>query len=132
MENTGSEPLDAVLSAKCDLGPGHPQELEVIFRDQRGSIVEPEFIYPLGKEPSGTQWYSGWDQPNGEWTLRGAGTQIAVVNAFPKDQVTRCLLNWTAKADYRVTLALWSAKRAIAPGQVLRLEADYEIRKYGS
>jgi hypothetical protein len=52
---------------------------------------------------------------------------LAVVNRFPKDQVTRCSLNWTAKADYRVTMGLWSAKRTLAPGETLKLEADYGI-----
>jgi hypothetical protein len=128
VENTGSSATDAVLNSKCDLAPEHPQELEVIFRSQEGRAVE-EVTFPPDEEPSGSQWYTDSEQPDGEWTLKGVGTQMAVVNRFPKDQVTRCSLSWTGKADSRVTMALWSAKRTLAPGEILKLEADYGISR---
>jgi hypothetical protein len=48
-----------------------------------------------------------------------------LVNRFPKDQVSRCFAGWTGKAENAVTLGLWSAKRALAAGETLKLEADY-------
>jgi hypothetical protein len=51
-----------------------------------------------------------------------------LVNRFPKEQVSRCFADWAGKAENVVTLGLWSAKRALAPGEALKLEADYGIR----
>ncbi len=126
VENTGSSAIDTVLNFRCDFDPKHPAESAVIFRSQAGKAMR-QAMLPPGEEPSGSEWYTDSDQPDGEWTLAGAETQLAVVNRFPKDQVTRCSLNWTAKADNRVTMGLWSAKRTLAPGETLKLEADYGI-----
>jgi hypothetical protein len=50
-----------------------------------------------------------------------------LVNRFPKDQVSRCFARWTGKTENSMTMGIWSAKRSLAPGKTLRLEADYEI-----
>jgi len=124
--NTGNSSIEAVLNFQCDFDPKHPAESAVIFRSQAGKAMR-QAVLPPGEEPSGSQWYTDSDQPDGEWTLSGMEAQRAVVNSFPKDQVTRCSLNWTAKAESRVTMSLWSAKRTLAPGETLKLEADYGI-----
>ena len=102
-----------------------------------------------GEDPEGVQWYAGQDQPDGRWTLRGVGndshwhagselpdgeytlsgpgTRMALVNTFPKDQVARCMVKWSRRKEAPLTMTLWSAKRALAPGETLKLEADYEI-----
>jgi hypothetical protein len=128
VENTGTSAADAVLNSRCDISPKFIDKSVVTFRSQVGKTVQ-KAVLPPGEEPDGSQWYADSDQPDGEWTLTGVGTRMAVVNSFPKDQVTRCLLNWIGKADSRVTLGLWSAKRTLAPGESLKLEADYEITK---
>lgn len=84
-------------------------------------------ILEQGKEPTGSQWYAASDLPRGNWTLLGLGMNLAVINRFPTDQVSRCLVNWTGKAENRVTLTLWSAKRSLAPGETLKLVGDYEL-----
>jgi len=126
VENTGGSAADAVLSSRCDAGPKDIEESVVNFLSQDGKTVQRRLLAP-GQEPSGSQWYDGSEQPDGEWTLTGVGSQMAVVNSFPKDQATRCLVNWTGKAGSRVTMTVWSAKRTLAPGETLKLEADYEI-----
>jgi hypothetical protein len=98
----------------------------IIFRNQAGKNVRKTVLTPE-EEPAGSQWYADSEQPDGEWALTAGGTQMTAVVTFPKDQVTRCNANWTAKADIRVTLSLWSAKRALAPGETLKLEADYAV-----
>jgi len=128
LENTGSSALDAVLSSRCDVAPRDLEKSAVIFRNQAGKTVQQAVLSP-GEEPTGSQWYADLDQPDGEWTLTGVGTRMALVNSFPKDQVTRAFMNWSGKADSRVTLTLWSAKRTLAPGETLKLEADYQISK---
>jgi hypothetical protein len=55
---------------------------------------------------------------------------MAVVKSFPQDQVMRSYVNWSDKADSRVTLTLWSAQRTLAPGETLKLEVDYEISRW--
>jgi hypothetical protein len=128
VKNSGSSALDAVLSSRCDVALKHLEKSAVIFRDQAGKTVEKAVLMP-GEEPTGSQWYAGSDQPDGEWALTGVETQMAAVNSFPKYQVTRTFMNWTGKADSRVTLTLWSAMRTLAPGETLELEADYGISK---
>jgi len=44
-------------------------------------------------------------------------------------EVSRCFVEWTGKAESRVTLGRWSVKRSLAPGGALTLGADYEIKK---
>jgi len=126
VENSGASATDAVMNSTCDLAPQHLERSAVVFRSQAGKNVQ-QAVLPPEKEPSGSQWYAGSEQPDGEWTLNGMGTQMAVANRFSKDQVTRCSLNWTGKAESLVTMSLWSAKRTLAPGESLKLEADYEI-----
>jgi hypothetical protein len=128
VENTGRSAVDALLNFQSNLGPQRLEESAVVFRSQAGQAVRRAVLLPE-EEPSGSLGVEGSEQPDGEWTLTGAGAQMAVVNSFPKDQVTRCSVNWTGKADSRVTMALWSAKRTLAPGETLKLEADYEISK---
>jgi hypothetical protein len=98
------------------------------FRQQDGKTVEQRLIQ-AGQEPTGSKVYDGSEQPDGEWTLSEAGAGLALVNRFPRDQVSRCFAHWTGKAENAVTLGLWSAKRALAPGEALKLEADYGIHK---
>ena len=69
-------------------------ESAVIFRSQAGKTVQKTVLSP-GEEPTVRSGMTGSDQPDGEWTLTGVGTRMALVNSFPKDQVTRCLVNWS-------------------------------------
>jgi hypothetical protein len=96
------------------------------FRQQDGKTVEQRLLQ-AGQEPTGSKVYDGSEQPDGEWMLSEAGTGLVLVNRFPKDQVSRCFAHWTGKAENAMTLGLWSAKRALGPGETLKLEADYGI-----
>jgi hypothetical protein len=128
LENRGSSSIDAVICSRCSLGLDRPEELRVSFGTQAGKTVE-QALFPAGQEPSGSQWYAGSDQPDGEWSLQGVRTQIAVINRFRKEQVGRCSLNWTGKAEAQLTLGLWSANRTLAPGETLELAGDYEVSR---
>ncbi len=128
VENTGSAAIDAVLSARFEIAPKEIDKAAIAFRNQSGTPVQKPVLTP-GQEPSGSQWYAGSEQPDGEWAVNEAAAHIAAVNTFPTEQVARCNANWTGKADSRVTLSLWSAKRNLAPGETLRLDTDYEIRR---
>jgi hypothetical protein len=127
LQNTSSSVLDAVLHSRCDAGPKHIEESVVNFHSQQGKTVLRRLLSPE-LEPSGSQWYEGSEQADGEWTLSGFGNGSSVVNHFPKDQVTRGLVIWSAKAETLVRMGLWSTKRSLGPGETLELEADYEIR----
>jgi hypothetical protein len=128
VENTGNSPLDAVLSARYDVELRNLQEAMLSFRAQGGETVH-KALWTPGMEPTATDWYADSAMPDGEWSLTGLGTQLAAAIAFRKDQVTRCNTSWTGKAVRRVTMSVWSAKRALAPGESLKLEADYKISK---
>jgi len=47
--------------------------------------------------------------------------------SLAKDQVACCFLNWTAKGENRVGLAVASHRRTLKPGDRLTLDADYGI-----
>ena len=128
LQNTSSSALDAVLHSRCDAGPGHIEGSVVDFHSQDGNSVRRTLLSPE-LEPAGSHWYDGQEQPDGEWTLSGFDNGLSVVNRFPKDQVTRGLMIWSAKGQNLVRVGLWSAKRTLKPGETLTLEADYAIRK---
>jgi hypothetical protein len=128
LENGGASALDVVLQSRCVVDPKSMDRAVLSFRQQDGKTVEQKLIQPE-QEPRGSKVYDGTEQPDGEWMLSGAGTGLVLVNHFPKDQVSRCFARWTGKAENAVTMGLWSAKRALGPGEALKLEADYGIHK---
>jgi hypothetical protein len=126
LENASASALDVVLQSRCVVGPRSMDRAVLSFRQQDGKTVEQKLIEP-GQEPRGSKVYDGVEQPNGEWMLSEAGSGPVLVNRFPKDQVSRCFAQWTGKTENVVTMGLWSAKRALAPGEALKFEADYGI-----
>ena len=128
LENTGTSTLDVVLQSRCELDPKSAKRAILTFRRQDGKAVDQRLIQP-GEEPSGYKIYYGHEQPNGEWRLANPATGQALVNRFPKPEVSRCFVDWTGKAENGVTLGLWSPKRTLGPGEDLKLEADYAIEK---
>jgi hypothetical protein len=150
VENGGGSAVDAVLNSNCDFSVKRRVESAVTFRSQAGKSVQQPVLSP-GEDSEGVQWYAGPDLPDGKWTLQGvgndsqlyagserpdkeytltgAGTRMAVVTNFPKDQVARCMVKWSRRKETVLNMTLWSAKRALAPGETLKLEADYGIGK---
>jgi hypothetical protein len=128
LENGGASTLEVVLQSRCVVGPSSMERGILSFRRQDGKTTEQRLI-EAGQEPRGSKVYEGLEQPDGEWMLSEAGTDLVLVNRFPKDQVSRCFARWTGKTENSVTWGLWSAKRALAPGETLQLEADYGIHK---
>jgi hypothetical protein len=128
LENAGTSVLDVVLQSQYEFDAKSTYRAVLSFRQQDGKRVDQRLI-ELGQEPTGSKVYEGSEQPDGEWVLSDAGTGPVLVNRFPKEQVSRCFADWTGKAENVVTLGLWSAKRALAPGEALKLEAEYGIRK---
>jgi hypothetical protein len=148
VENGGDSAVDAVLNSNCDLSAKRCVESSVTFRSQAGKTVRQPVLSP-GEDSEGVQWYAGPDLPDGKWTLQGVGnasklhagsewpdgeysltgakTRMSVVTSFPKDQVARCMVKWTRRKENPLTMTLWSAKRTLAAGETLKLEADYEI-----
>jgi hypothetical protein len=127
LENSGTSALDAVLQLRCELDPGSLEEVVLAFRGQDGKAVEKKLVEPE-QQPSGSETYTGLALPDGEWQLLNRGVGLALVNRFSKEHVARSFVRWTAKAMNSVTLGLWSEKRTLKPGALLRLEANYEIR----
>jgi hypothetical protein len=128
LENGSASALDIVLQSRCVVDSRSMDRALLSFRQQNGKTVEQKLIEP-GQEPRGSKVYDGLEQPDGEWMVSEAGTGPVLVHRFPKDQVSRCFARWTGKTENSVTLGLWSAKRTLAPGEALTLEADYGIHK---
>ncbi len=128
LENGGASALDAVIQSRCLVGSRSLDRAALSFHQQDGKAVEQKLIEP-GQEPRGSKVYDASEQPDGEWVFANPGTSEGVVNRFPKGQVSRCFAQWAGKSEPAVTLGLWSAKRTLAPGETLKLEADYGIPK---
>jgi len=130
LENTGTTTVEVALQSQIQIDPGgpNPQDMDdvvVRFRRQDGTAVELKLIKPA-EEPTGVETYTGTAQPDGEWRVVNRRTGRVLVNRFPKEQVARSGLFWTAKNQNHVTFMLWSEERALKPGESLRLDADYE------
>jgi hypothetical protein len=128
IENHGDAALDVVLQSRCVAGSRNFEGSSISFRRQDGKTTRQKLI-EAGLEPRGAVTYDGTEQPDGEWMLSDAGPGLTLINRFPKDQVSRCFARWTGKTDNSLTMGIWSVKRSLAPGENLRIEADYGIRR---
>jgi hypothetical protein len=127
VQNAGAAPLEVALVSRIEADPASGyQDLGVAFRAQDGSAVEKRLIEPE-TQPSGSESYTGVRRPDGEWRIVDRRTGAALINRFPKDQVERCNLSWTAKSQKRVTLDVWSNQHTLKPGESFQLEADYRV-----
>jgi len=126
LENPTNRPLPAALQSRWDVDPGDLRTVAVRYRKQDGGAVERALIEPE-KMPAGSESYNGGDQPDGEWRVVNRGAGLAMINRFPKEQVGRCSLTWTAKSENRVGLTVWSVSRVLRPGEQLKLNADYGV-----
>jgi hypothetical protein len=128
LENHGGAAQVVVLQSRCVVGPRNFEESSISFRRQDGRITQQRLI-EAGQEPKGAETYDGAEQPDGEWALSEAAPGLALVNRFPKEQASRCFARWTGKTENSMTMGIWSVKRSLAPGENLKLEADYGIRR---
>ncbi|MBZ5582416.1 MAG: DUF4838 domain-containing protein [Acidobacteriia bacterium] len=126
LENTSSAPLTAALQSQWDTDPGELQAVVVEYRRQDGGAVEKVLIEPE-KIPAASESYSGPGQPDGEWRVVNRRGGPALVSRFPKEQVGRCYLSWTAKSENRVSMAVSSVSRVLQPGERLTLDVDYGV-----
>jgi hypothetical protein len=124
LENATTAPMTAALESQWDVNPGDLASVVLRYRKQAGGNLEKAFIEPE-KMPSGSEVYSGGDQPDGEWRVVNRRGGPIWVSRFPKEQVGRCYLSWTAKSDNRVSMTVSSVSRWLRPGEQLRLAVDY-------
>jgi hypothetical protein len=124
LENATAAPVTAAVQSQWDVNPGDLASVVLRYRKQAGDAVEKAFIEPE-KMPSGSEVYNGGDQPDGEWRVVSRRGGPVWVSRFPKEQVGRCYLSWTAKSDNRVSMAVSSVSRSLRPGEQVRLAVDY-------
>lgn len=125
LENAGEEPVEVTLQSRWEIDPGPLGS--VSYRSQSGTEVHQQLILP-DRQPAGSVVFAERDQPDGEWTVTATNRDAAPVNRFRADQVARCSLNWTAKNENRVGMAVSSQRRKLQHGDTLALDADYGIR----
>ncbi len=73
----------------------------VRFGSQDGGAVEHALIEPE-KIPAGSETTAAPRQPDGEWRVVNRQGGPAMAMRFPKEQVGRCYLSWTARNQNRV------------------------------
>jgi len=123
----GQEMIEVTLQAQFDGDPGPLDDAVVEFRASDGRVVRKKLIV-TDAQPVGGDTYTGAARPAGEWRAVHLKTGLTLVNSFPADQPDRASLMFSAKNSSRVTLALWSPKRTLKPGESMRLNADYLVR----
>jgi hypothetical protein len=126
VENTSAAAIDAALVWRVESDPGCDyRDVEVRFRARDGTVVERALARPE-EQPSGSESYTGGRMPQGEWSVvnrrSGASFRAAVF-----EDAARANLSWTAKAQKRVTLEVWSAPRKLEPGERLQLRGAYGV-----
>jgi len=126
LENGGSTAVEAVLQSRCVAGLRDMKTSYLSIPRQDRGLMEQRLIEP-GQEPRGSKVYDGSELPEGEWRVSDVGPDLSLDNRFPKDQVSRCTARWTGKTENSLSLGIWSAKRTLGPGEMLKLEADYGI-----
>ena len=126
VENTATAPVNAVLNSSCEFSPKFLAQAAVVFRSRAGKSVH-YVMLPPGGVPDGVDGYAESDLPDGEWSLTGVESGRVFVTRFPNDQVVRCALKWSRRKEVPVTMSLWSAHRALAPGETITLVADYGV-----
>jgi hypothetical protein len=130
VENAGRSPVEVTLQSQFDGDPGPLDDTVVEFHASDGRVVRKQLIEP-GAQPVGGDNYVGAARPAGEWRAVHLKSGLALVNSFPPEQADRASLMFSAKNASRVTLALWSPKRTLKPGESMRLNADYAAQRAG-
>lgn len=126
LKNASPAPVEALLRSQCEADPGDLNHVVVSYKNQSSSSIERALIQPA-VEPSGGEVYSDLKQPDGEWRVARRSGETIIVNRFPKKQVARCILNWSAKNENRVSLAVVSTRKTLLSGESLKLESDYGV-----
>jgi hypothetical protein len=126
VENSTSVRVSAALQSQWDADPGDLRAVTLRYRRQDGGAVEKLLVEP-DKIPAGWETYSGAEQPDGEWRVINRRGGPVLVSRFPKEQMRRCYLDWTAKNENRVGMAVLSMFRTLQPGERMTLDADYGI-----
>lgn len=119
-ENNTGDPLQVTLQTRADLEPDDIDRARVALPAER-LLIRPE------EQPTGSETLKGAGVPNGEWSLRRAGAP-EIVNRFDRGLAERTTYSWNAKGWPRVTLGVWSKRKTLAPGERLRIDADYSVR----
>jgi hypothetical protein len=128
VENAGKTRVDAVIESRADVNPGDPDDPAIDFAYKRkDGRAEKEQLLPPLQENYGDVFFRDEQKPDGEWRLINTALGLALINRFPPDQVERCRLWWRGRKQNTISLGLWSPKRTLAPGESLRLEADYLV-----
>jgi len=124
-ENAGKTSVAAALQLRAEFAPGDIDTAAMQFIRTSGERIEKKFVV-AGEPPTGKETWTGKDRPAGEWRLVRGGD--ALFTRFSDAQVERSYLNWTAKSRPAVSFGVWSAERVLAPGESMRLDAEYGVK----
>jgi hypothetical protein len=75
-----------------------------------------------------SNWPVNGARPAGERRIVNSASGMALANLFTVEQVNHVALGWSAKSMCRVSLELYSKKKALQPGQTVNLDGGYEVR----
>jgi hypothetical protein len=127
-ENAGSGEINLALQTRLDLDPGRSVSPVVAFRRQDGGAWERR-LSELDRDPSGPENFLDGGRPDGELRLMLPASNCIV--RFPADQAARAYLIWSLRTTRNVTFGLWSAAKALKPGEILYLNLDVASQPAG-
>jgi hypothetical protein len=116
----------ALLQSRIDAESGDINKAIVSFQNQTAAPINMLVIQPE-TEPSGSQTYSGREQPDGAWSIATSSGATILVHRFAKDQAARCQLNWNGRSENRVSLSVYSMRKTLQPGETLTLDSSYGV-----
>ena len=128
VENSGPAALPVAIQARAEVNSGDPEApaVTVRFPAEGGPVFEKELLGPAGSF-YGNEEYGGGGRPAGEWTFLNPGVGVRLTNRFRAPEVDRIRLLWRGRRQNTVQLSLWSPTRTLAPGETMKLEADYVV-----
>ncbi len=129
VDHRGDSAVPVAIQVRADYSPRDEldgQQLAWRYQPVSGSLVD-RLLFQPGQETSSNETLTGDARPAGEWTAYHKSDVPALVNRFQRGQVGRCLMQWSLRGASVVTLGLWSPEVTLAPGQKLKLEAEYAI-----
>lgn len=126
VENQSKAPLEAALHSRWDFELDSLDQMRLKYR-QRGGEERTEPFFVEGGDSTGRKQLEGAQLPDGTWRVEGAPGSVVVVNRFAPEYVERAVVDWSFRSQNRVALENISPRRTMAPGERIRLRADYTV-----
>ncbi len=123
VDNPTAQPVEFVIQARAFFAS---PDLGFSSGEPNGTWTDRVLRAP-GTPPAGSETLEGDARPAGVWALWRPAAGLRVVNRFSRDEVARCIVDWSVRGSKRSSLNLFSPRTTLAPGQSIELRSDYQV-----